>query len=100
MGLRVIRPANITLSGLVAALTNPAIVAMLWAAALAIIWGICTRLPRHVTRWDFSIYYMSVTLLHEGRNPYTTGFGPMAEKTGLEAGDISHATDPPTFLLC
>ncbi len=98
--VRVTRPTNITLPGLAAAVTSPATVVMLWAAAFAIVWGICTRLPQHVTRWDFSIYYMSVTLLHDGRNPYTTGFGQMAERTGLEAGDISHATDPPTFLLC
>jgi hypothetical protein len=98
--LTVRRPTNITLSGLVAAFTSPAVVAMIWAAAFVIVWGICTRLPQHVTRWDFSIYFMSVTLLHEGRNPYTSGFGPIAERTGLQAGDISHATDPPTFLLC
>lgn len=94
------KPTSITLSGLTAALTSPATVVMLWAAAFVIVCGICTKLPQRVTRWDFSIYYLSVTLLHDGRNPYTTGFAQMAEKTGLEAGDINHATDPPTFLLC
>ncbi len=94
------RSTKITLPGLAAALTSPAGVVMLWAAALVIVVGICTRMPQKVTRWDFSIYYMSAALLHDGHNPYTTGFAQMAERTGLEAGAISHATDPPTFLLC
>jgi hypothetical protein len=38
--------------------------------------------------------------LHEGRNPYTTDFGPIARKLGLNIGTVWHATDPPTFLLC
>lgn len=98
--MRVPRRTKITLPGLGAALTSPSALVMLWAAAFVIVFGICVLLPQNVKQWDFSIYYMSATLLHDGRNPYTTGFEPMAERMGLEAGAISHATDPPTFLLC
>lgn len=56
-------------------------------------------MPARSNRWDFSIYYLSGLVLREGHNPYTTDFRPLADKLGLEAGVIQHATDPPTYLL-
>jgi hypothetical protein len=81
------------------AFTSPAVVMALWAAVLMTMLSICVRLPGKAARWDFSIYYMSAKVLHEGGNPYSTDFNPIGKKLGLEVGDIHHATDPPTFLL-
>jgi hypothetical protein len=74
-------------------------VAFLCLAAALKVWSLCDELPARAARWDFSIYYMSATLMREGLVPYTTQFGPIGKQLGLEAGDIHHATDPPTFLL-
>ncbi len=73
--------------------------ATVWLCALVAVLNMIGQLPERATRWDFSIYYMSATLLLEGSNPYTADFGPTAERLGLDAGEIRRATDPPTFLL-
>ncbi len=61
--------------------------------------SIIVQLPGRVTRWDFSIYYLSATALRDGLNPYTADFNALGGQLGLDAGPIGHATDPPTFLL-
>ena len=86
-------------SRLAVAITSPVVIAALCLCALVTVVSIGRQLPERATRWDFSIYYLSVTLLHEGHDPYSTDFGPLAARLGLEAGEIRHATDPPTFLL-
>ena len=93
------RPPLVTPASLAAVITRPGMLAIVWLCAIVTILNIGRQLPQLATRWDFSIYYMSATLLHEGQDPYTTDFGPVAARMGLQAGDIRHATDPPTFLL-
>jgi hypothetical protein len=84
---------------LAAALSHLGAIVALWICALMTVLNLGSQLPARATHWDFSIYYMSVALLHEGQNPYTTDFGPISQRLGLEAGEIRRATDPPTFLL-
>lgn len=83
--------------GLAQAAMRPGIIALIFAVAL---FQLGTRLPGRSTRWDFSIYYLSGRALLQGEDPYTSDFGPPARRLGLEAGDITHAAHPPTFLLC
>jgi len=93
------RPIGVTPASLATALTRPVMIALLCLAAVARVWSICDELPARAASWDFSIYYMSATAVRHGLNPYQTDFAPLGKSLGLEAGDIHHATDPPTFLL-
>lgn len=90
-------PAPATLAGVV---HQRAVLVLLCLTALMIVAAIVLQLPGRVTRWDFSIYYVEATLLHEGRNPYTTELTATGNKLGLETGEIRNGTDPPTFILC
>ncbi len=39
---------------------------ILWFCALVTVLNIGRQLPERATRWDFSVYYISVALLREG----------------------------------
>lgn len=84
------------LAGIFSAATRPLIIALVFAAALN---QLAVSVHGRSTRWDFSIYYLSSLALLGGHNPYTADFNVTASRLGMEAGDITHATDPPTFLL-
>ena len=93
------RRIGVTPASLATALTKPIMLAFLGLIALGRVWSLCDALPARATRCDFSIYYISAMVLRERLNPYKTEFGPLGERFGLEVSDITHATDPPTFLL-
>src|SRR5712692_4988742 len=94
------RRRRVTPASLGAALRQPPVLALVCLMALAIVGGVAWQLPGRATRWDFSIYYVEATLLHEGHDPYTTELAATGKKLGLETGEIRYATDPPTFVLC
>jgi Glycosyltransferase family 87 len=83
-----------------AAIKQVRILTLLCSVGLVVICGVVWQLPSRATRWDFSIYYIEATLLHEGQNPYTTELTATGRRLGLETGEIRSATDPPTFILC
>ena len=93
------RRIGVTPASLAAVLTRPEMIAFLCLVAMARVWSICDELPARAARWDFSIYYMSAMAVRHGLNPYQTDFDRVGKSLGLEAGEIHHATDPPTFLL-
>ena len=68
--------------------------------ALIALASIATRLPARANQNDFSHYYTSALLLREGVNPYRADLSARASELGLNVGDNTRATYPPTFLLC
>jgi Glycosyltransferase family 87 len=56
-------------------------------------------LNHQASRNDFSIYMLSGLAFNANENPYRTNFDNEAKKIGLEDGSVTHATDPPTFIL-
>src|SRR5713226_4661123 len=94
------RPGQATPARLGAALKRPPTLFMVCLIALGVIAAVAWQLPSRATRWDFSIYYVEATLLHQGHNPYTKELKAAGDKLGLETGEIRNATDPPTFILC
>ena len=51
------------------------------------------------TQRDFTVYYLSAKALDSHLNPYMVDFSPTVEKLGYDTGGVTHATDPPTFVL-
>src|SRR5713101_8265428 len=74
------RRRPITRASLAAALTQPGIILLFWLAALVVVWRMTGELPQRATRVDFSIYYLSATVLHRGQNPYTADFVPLGQR--------------------
>jgi hypothetical protein len=85
---------------LATALKHPPMLGLVCTIAAIVMVSIVWQLPSRMTRWDFSIYYVEATLLHDGHNPYTTELNATGNKLGLETGEIHNGTDPPTFILC
>ena len=57
------------------------------------------RLPDRAVHDDYAQYHLSSRLVMEGRNPYTTAFGPMSVGGGVVfRPDIPSATNPPGLL--
>lgn len=72
----------------------------LWTAVVIGVLIIIAALPARANKWDYSIYYSSALAMREGMNPYTTDLTPLARSLGFDLGNINHATDPPTFVMC
>jgi hypothetical protein len=51
------------------------------------------------TQRDFATYYLTARATDANENPYTTDFGPSIRRFGYDTGGVTHATDPPTFLI-
>ena len=51
------------------------------------------------TQTDFSTYYLTAKAVAGHRNPYTDDFVPAIERLGYDTGGVTHATDPPTFVM-
>src|SRR4029077_4429320 len=83
-----------------AALRRPAIVALIWLAALSRFIRAFTSLPPLAHRLDFANYYNSALALRLGIDPYTTNLTAIGNRLGLDAGPHIHASETPTFLLC
>jgi hypothetical protein len=86
----------ISSAGLVNALTNPSILAILWAGLLAHLWKLFETLGDRVHRWDFSLYYLGAYSLRHGLDPYLADLAPMARALGLRSGGL---IEVPTFLI-
>jgi Glycosyltransferase family 87 len=91
------RPASREI--LAAALTNPVILAVLWALAINHAWIMMKHLHTRVNRHDFSVYYLSASAFRDHSDPYTTELNSLGARFDLQVGDLDQATDPPTFLL-
>lgn len=90
---------GISLRGLASALTNPAIIAFLWALAIAHLVWIFTLLPGRVTDIDFSLYYTAATAVRAGVSPYTGNLEPLAQRLQLHIKHQAQLPYTPTFLL-
>jgi hypothetical protein len=51
------------------------------------------------THRDFPVYYLSAKAIEARLNPYAVDFTPTTRRLGWDTGGMTHATDPPTFLL-
>lgn len=51
------------------------------------------------THRDFTVYYLSAKAIENHLNPYAVDFTPTVKRLGWDTGGMTHATDPPTFLL-
>jgi glycosyl transferase family 87 len=80
-------------------LLRVAVPACLWLLVLIDVVHFLPLLDHQGLRNDFSIYMLSGLAFNAGENPYLTNFDPLAKKMGLEDGSVTHATDPPTFIL-
>ena len=80
-------------------LLRVALPACLWLLALIDIAHFFPLLDHQGLRNDFSIYMLSGLAFNADENPYRTNFDSEAKKIGLEDGSVTHATDPPTFIL-
>ncbi len=85
---------------LAAALRRPAIVALIWFAALFRLVGAFTSLPPLAHRLDFANYYDCALAMRQGLDPYTIDLTAIGNRLGLETGPLIHAADTPLFLLC
>ncbi|MGB8413431.1 MAG: glycosyltransferase family 87 protein [Candidatus Binatus sp.] len=92
--------AHVNGDRIVAALRRPAIVALIWFAALWTFIHAFTRLPPLAQRLDFANYYDSALALRQGLDPYTTNLTAIGNRIGLETGPLIHASETPAFLLC
>ncbi len=81
-------------------LKRMAILVPLWAAVGLGLIVVIAALPARATKWDYSVYYSSALAMRAGLNPYTTDLTPLARPFGLDLDKITHATDPPTFVMC
>ena len=93
------RFGGISAAGLVATLTRPHIVMLLWIGVIIHTLAVVRQLPSRADHFDFSIYYSSGLALRENHDPYTTDLASIAPKLKLEIDPIHYATDPPTFLM-
>src|ERR1700687_2766785 len=71
----------------------------LWLLGLIYLAHFVPLLDHQGLRKDFSIYMLSAHAFYADQNPYRTNFDLEARKTGLQDDYITHATDPPTFIL-
>jgi hypothetical protein len=71
----------------------------LWLLVLIDAVHLIPLLNHQGSRNDFSIYMLSGLAFNANENPYRTNFDIEAKKIGLEDGSVTHATDPPTFIL-
>jgi hypothetical protein len=84
---------------IVAALRRPAMLVLLWIAALWKFVSALLTLPPLAHRLDFVCFYDSALALRLGLNPYTTNLAAVGNRFGLETGPLIHAVDTPVFLL-
>ncbi len=82
------------------AMRRPAILAVIWICALLMLAGTLTRMPAQWRGRDFSNYYLSVSALRRGIDPYSADLTPIAAALGLDTGGLTHASETPPFLLC
>jgi hypothetical protein len=82
------------------AMRRPAILAVIWLCALLMLAGTVTRMPAQWRGRDFSNYYLSVSALRRGIDPYSADLTPIAAELGLDTGGLTHASETPSFLLC
>jgi hypothetical protein len=85
---------------IVATLRRPAIVALVWCAALWKFVRAFLSLPPLAHRLDFVNYYDSALAIRTGLDPYTANLTAIGHRLGLETGPLIHAADTPAFLLC
>jgi hypothetical protein len=78
---------------------KPAIVALLWFAALTKFVRAIANLPAAASRLDFTNYYDSALAMRHGLNPYTINLTAIGDRLGLHTGPLIHASETPTFLL-
>jgi len=82
----------------VTALIDVAIVACVLLAAIQCVL-IFRTLSACATHRDFPVYYLSAKAIEAHLNSYTVDFTPTIKRLGWDTGGMTHATDPPTFLL-
>jgi alpha-1,2-mannosyltransferase len=90
---------SISAAGLLKALTQPAILALLWSAVLAHIWTLFETMHGRVYRWDFSLYYLGSYAQRHDVDPYTADLTALAHRLGLEPGLRVGNFDPPTMII-
>ena len=83
-----------------ALLRRPAILAIIWIAALWRFIGAFISLPPLMHRLDFGNYYDSALALRIGIDPYTANLTAVGNRTGFETGPLIHGSETPAFLLC
>jgi len=92
--------AHVNGDRIAATLRRPAIVALIWSAALWKFIRTFTSLRPLAYRLDFVCYYDSAVALHQGLDPYTTNLTAIGNRLGLETSNLIHAAATPAFLLC
>lgn len=80
-------------------LRQPAVLGLLWIAALWKFIRAFTSLPPLAHRLDFVCYYDSALALRNGLNPYTGDLSAIGNRFGFETGPLIHGVDTPFFLL-
>jgi hypothetical protein len=83
-----------------AALLRPAVLALIWIAALWRFIGAFLTLPSLAHRLDFANYYDSALALRGGLDRYTANLTSIGNRVGFETGPLIHASETPAFLLC
>jgi hypothetical protein len=84
---------------IVAALRRPAMLVLLWVAALWKFVSALLTLPPLAHRLDFVCYYDSVLALRQGLDPYTANLAAVGNRFGFETGPLIHGVDTPLLLL-
>jgi Glycosyltransferase family 87 len=82
-----------------AALRRPAVLALIWIAALWKFVLAFVSLPPLAHRLDFVCYYDSALALRSGLDPYTTNLTAIGNRFGFETGPLIYGVDTPFFLL-
>jgi len=83
-----------------ATLRRPAVVTLIWFAALWRFTSAFLTFPPLAHRLDFANYYDSALALRSGIDPYTANLTAIGNRVGLETGPLIHASETPAFLLC
>jgi hypothetical protein len=83
-----------------ATLRRPAVLALIWLAALWRFISAFLALPSLAHRLDFANYYDSALALRSGLDPYTANLTSIGNRVGFETGPLIHASETPAFLLC
>jgi glycosyl transferase family 87 len=93
-------PASVTTdSNPSSPLGNPKVALAVWIVAALVLASSLGRVSRRANQLDFSHYYASALAMSHGGDPYRADLRAIAAPLGLNLGENTHATYPPTFLL-
>jgi uncharacterized membrane protein len=90
---------SISGAGLVKALTQPPILALLWVGVFIHLWSMFETLRTRMYKWDFSLYYLTAYAQSHGVNPYVTDLTSMAHHLGVAGLVNGNFLDVPFLVI-